>query len=212
MSKIKTDYTGKPIPEGYILVPFEVNPLEIEGDEVAAANVRTITLAGKNYKVLYKAIPREWVKVAKSQFNLVQNEDLGHYAVPDSFSMDGTRDEFEWEFAETASLEEDIIKAEEKAEKVQILADALEKLIERSPQLGLAVVLDLLGKKGEEFASEMGVTHNKANDYHTKAHELVTSGLCNIDFESLRTRRSPRHDEYLDKAYKLLDYLLELFH
>lgn len=212
MANIEKNFDGKPIPNGYVLVPFEFNELEAEVNGYDAANVRLLTVADKTLKVIYKAVPKEWAAIAKSQFNLIQNEVLGHYAVPNSFSMDGTRDEFEWEFTVTESTEESIVAAEDKAENIAAFTVVMESLIQKSPQLGLATILDLLGKKGADFATEMGVTHTKANDYHQAARDLIKQGLLNIDVNSLKSRRSPRHDEYLAKAYQLLDELLEFFH
>lgn len=210
MAKITTDYNGQPIPEGYVLVPMEYNPLFFDGNENAQANVRELLKAGRIFKVIYVAVPEEFAAISKSQFNFVQNEQLGHYDIPNSLSMDRLSDDFELEHATTKSAEEELIDSEEKAEKVAAFVAALEHLIEHSPQLGLAAILDLLGKKGEEFASEMGVTHNKANEYHNTVSSLINQGLTNVDIEAIRTRRSPRHEEYLAKAYKLLDELLSM--
>lgn len=210
MAKITADYDGKPIPEGHVLVPFEYNPLEVEDNEAAMANVRTILKAGRYFTVIYKAVPVEYAALAKSQFNLVQNEELGHYIPQNTVSMDEALKEYDLQFATVPSVEEAMLEAEQKAETINGFFETVEKLIERSPQLGLALILDILGKKGEEFAYEMGITHNKANEYHNKAHELLINGWKNIDFDALRTRRSPRHDEYLEKAYKLLDTLIEM--
>lgn len=210
MAKIEKDYNGQPIPEGYVLVPMEYNPLLFDGDKNAHENVRELLKAGRIFKVIYVAVPKEFAAISKSQFNFVQNEQLGHYDIPNSVSMDRVRDDFELEHATVKSTEEELIVGEEKAEKVAAFVAALEHLIEHSPQLGLAAVLDLLGKKGEEFAAEMGVTHNKANDYHNTASALINQGLTNVDIEAIRTRRSPRHKEYLKKAYRLLDELLAM--
>lgn len=44
--------------------------------------------------MIYKAVSECWAKVARSALNLVENEELGHYDIPNSISMDKLFDKF----------------------------------------------------------------------------------------------------------------------
>lgn len=70
------NYNGEAIKPNEVMVPFEYT----DGDAANCTNtecIKTVKMGGRNFKVIYKAVPQEWEKVAKSAFNLVQNEALG---------------------------------------------------------------------------------------------------------------------------------------
>ena len=87
------NFNGEAIKPNEVMVPFEYTELEAE-KVVNPECIRTIETAGQYFKVIYKAVPQEWAKRAKSAFNLVQNEALGHYGISNSVSMDMLEDEY----------------------------------------------------------------------------------------------------------------------
>ncbi len=107
------NYNGEAIRPDEVMVPFEYT----DGDAENCTNtncIKTVKMGGRNFKVIYKAVPQEWEKDAKSAFNLIQNEMLGHYAVPNSVSMDAVRDEYEWELRKRRYCKDGQRKREEK--------------------------------------------------------------------------------------------------
>lgn len=138
------------------MIPFEFK----EGDAENITNaecIKTVRQGGRAFKVVYKAVPSEWEKEAKSAFNLIQNEELGHYAVPNSLSMDGARDEYELEFGKASSVESIIEEQETLAESICFFREKMLLLIEKAPKIGYAVLLTFSGSKGADFVLAMMV-------------------------------------------------------
>lgn len=59
------NYNGEAIKPNEVMVPFEYT----DGDAENCANaecIKTVKMGGRNFKVIYKAVPQEWEKDAKS--------------------------------------------------------------------------------------------------------------------------------------------------
>ena len=153
------------------MVPFPCG----EYDEEACVNkecVKTVYQGGKGFKVIYKAVPDEWAKIAKSALNLVQNEVLGHYDVPNSISRDSVSDEYGLELGTVSSAEEEALKQDGLNETLAIFVNLVETLIEKSPKLGYAVMLIRTDVKGKDFYSKMSLTRDPANRIRQQAESI----------------------------------------
>ena len=134
----KTNYNGEAIKPGEVMVPFEFTE---DAENITNPDcIKTVKLAGRAFKVVYKAVPSEWEKEANSAFNLIQNEELGHYAVPNSVSMDGARDEYGLEFGQAPSIEDIIEEQETLAESIRFFKEKMLLLIEKAPKIGLSLI------------------------------------------------------------------------
>ena len=156
------NFNGEAIKPNEVMVPFEYTELEAE-KVVNPECIRTIETAGQYFKVIYKAVPQEWAKRAKSAFNLVQNEALGHYSISNSVSMDMLEDEYGMALASAPSAEDLLMEQEDTNETVATFVELVSSVIEKSPKIGYAVLLLHTGVKGEEFYGKMRLTHGPAN-------------------------------------------------
>ena len=93
----------------------------------------------------------EQVKALITKFNLAVNEQLGHYAVPNSVSMDQMSDDYDLGLASVPSPEDEMVARETKQETRELFSDLIHHLIDRSPKHGLAALLLLNDVKGAEF-------------------------------------------------------------
>lgn len=207
--RFKANYNGEPIKENEVMVPFEYSELDAEANCVNRECIRTITLGGKKFRVIYKAVPVEWAKKAVSALSLVENEDLGRYFKKGSVSMDALRDEYELELGITRSTEDEVMEQMELDETAHTFVDLIRGLIEKSPKLGYAVLLLNTDIRGEEFHSKMLLTHQPANRIRQQAEGILEEGLVNFDFSNIKCYKS-KHDEYYrERAYQLLDEIVK---
>lgn len=111
MKTFTRNYNGEPIKANEVMVPFEYT--ELDAKTVTNPEcISSITVGKKSFRVIYKAVDQTWEKDARATFNLYQNEELGHYAVPNSISRDATEDKYELELVSATSAE-DILRASE---------------------------------------------------------------------------------------------------
>lgn len=202
------NYNGEPLKLGEVMVPFEYT----EGDAENCINlecIKTVKQGGRYFRVIYKAVPEEWAKDAISALNLIQNEELGHYAVPNSVSMDELQEEYEWngdKHPVQNSPVEDVVEA------LETFVELMQSLIEKSAKIGYAVLLIHTGIKGEEFYERMKLSHDPANLVQQQAENILHDGLANLDVDSIRCYKSSHEDEYRQKAYKLLNQIIKMYH
>lgn len=129
------NYNGEPIKDGEVMVAFPCTKLDAECC-VNRECIDYIKKGGKVFRVIYKAVPECWAKTARSALNLVENEELGHYAVPNSVSADMLLDEFEMEVGTVPSAE-DVLLGDDELDLDRILAifaDLMETLIASHPK------------------------------------------------------------------------------
>lgn len=146
-----------------------------------------------------------------SSFNLALNEQLGHYAVPNSVSVDHLVDDYDLDLATVPSPEDMIMEHESKTETATMFADLVHHLIERSPKHGLAALLLLNDVKGTEFHEKMHLGHDAANTVRKQSADLLKAGLANINMDEIHVRKSKHSNYYRTEAYRLLDALLKLY-
>lgn len=206
--RFKANYNGEPIKENEVMVPFEYSELDAEANCVNKDCIRTITLGGKKFRVIYKAVPVEWAKKAVSALSLVENEELGHYFKKGSVSMDAVRDEYEFELGATRSVEAEIMEKVELDEAAHTFADLVRRLVEKSPKIGYAVLLLNTDIRGEEFHSKMLLTHQPANRIRQQAADILEEGLANFDLSSIKCYKSRNDEYYREQAHKLLDDIM----
>lgn len=204
------NYNGEAIKPGEVMIPFEYTELDAENCTNAEC-IKTVKQAGRNFKVIYKAIPEEWAKKGKSALNLIQNEALGHYDIPNSVSMDAMRDEFELELDKALSAEAVALEKEDLDETLNTFVELVQVLIEKSAKIGYAVLLMHTGIKGEEFYGRMKLSHNPANLVQRQAEGILRNGLGNLDVNSIRCYKSQHEEEYRKEAYKLLDEIVKMY-
>lgn len=205
-----TNYNGEEIKPNEVMVPFEYT----DGDAENCTNtecIKTVKMGGRNFKVIYKAVPCEWEKATKSAFNLVQNEQLGHYDIPHSVSMDGLMDEYELELGSTPSVEDTFMVDEDMEETLNTFVELVYTLIEKSAKIGYAVLLMHTGVKGEEFYGRMKLSRNPANLLQQQAQSILRGGLANINVSDLKGYKNQYEEEYRSEAYKLLDEIVKMY-
>lgn len=205
-----TNYNGEAIQPGEVMIPFEYTDLDAELCTNTEC-IKTVTVGGKKFKVIYKAVPEEWAKVGTSALNLVQNEALGHYTYEGSVSLDEQMDEHEFALASTESAEDSIIASQELDDALVVFVSLMKRLIEKSGKLGYAVLLTQSGVKGEEFYSKMKLTHNPANCVQQQAQRILQDGIANLNFGSIKGYKNKHEDEYKEEAYKLLDRIVGMY-
>lgn len=209
--KITRNYNNAPLKPGEVLVPTMYDAAFAKAHCTNPDCIKTITVAGRNFKVLYMAVPESVAKAARGSFNLALNEQLGHYAVPNSVSIDQLADDYDLDLATVPSPEDMMIEQENKAETATMFADLVHHLIDRSPKHGLAALLLLNDVKGSEFHEKMHLGHDAANTVRKQSADLLKAGLANINLDELHAKRSKHSDYYREEAYRLLDALLKLY-
>ena len=202
------NYNGEAIKPGEVMIPFEYTDLDAEIC-INPECVKTLTVGGRKFKVIYKAVPEQWAKVGTSALNLVQNETLGHYDIPGGVSMDEMMDEYELALAAEPSAEEQMITADGFRDNMDMFVTLMNKLIEKSPKIGYAVLLIFSGSKGQDFADKLHLKHDGANKVRREASELLTLGLINMDLNTVSCRRNDHTEEYRKEAYALLEQILK---
>lgn len=206
----KANYNGEEIRYDEVMIPFEYT----DGDVENCTNpdcIKTVKQGGRRFKVIYKAVPQEWEKVGKSAFNLVQNEVLGHYDVPNSVSMDGLKDDYELEIGRTPSAEDVVMADEDMKEVLNTFVELVHTLIEKSAKIGYAVLLMHTGVKGEEFYGKMRLSRNPANLLQQQAQSILRGGLANINVSDLKGYKNQYEEEYRAEAYKLLNEIVKMY-
>lgn len=211
VNKITRNYNNEPLKPGEVLVPTMYDAAFAKANCTNPDCIKTITVAGRNFKVLYAAVPEAVAKAARSSFNLALNEQLGHYAVPNSVSIDQLADDYDLDPATVLSPEDMMIEQENKAETAAMFSDLVHHLIDRSPKHGLAALLLLNDVKGAEFHEKMHLGHDAANTVRKQSADLLKAGLANINLDELHAKRSKHSDYYREEAYRLLDALLKLY-
>lgn len=204
------NYNGEVIRPDEVMVPFEFT--EVGAENITNPDcIKTVKQAGRTFKVVYKAVPSEWEKDAKSAFNLVQNEVLGHYDIPNSISMDGMKDEYELELGSTPSVEDIYMADEDMKETLNTFVELVHTLIEKSAKIGFAVLLMHTGVKGEEFYDRMKLSRNPANLLQQQAQSILRGGLANINVSDLKGYKNQHEEEYRAEASKLLDEIVKMY-
>ena len=203
VKKFTKNYNGQEIKTGEVMVPFEFTELDAENC-INPECIKTVSVGPHKAKVIYKAVGEKWEKKAKSALNLVTNEKAGKYDFPNSFSMDGARDDYELECATTPSIEEIMIQREEFNENVRWYVDEMQELIGHCPKMGYAVLLVQSQVKGEAFYDKMLLSRGAANRIRQQAEEILFEGLKHLDITAIKCYKSPHDDVYREEAMKLL--------
>ena len=210
VKKFTANYNGEPIHEGEVMVPFPYTELDAECC-VNRECIGSVSRGGRAFRVIYKAVSERWAKTALSALNLVENEELGHYAIPNSISTDMLLDEFEMEVGSVPSAE-DIVLGDDDADLNETLitfADLMETLIAKSPKIGYAVLLLHSEIRGKEFYKRMRLTHDPANRIRRQAEALLEDGLVNFDISGLKCYKSAHDETYREEALELLHHIIE---
>lgn len=211
INTITHNYNGELLKPGEVLVPTMYDEAFAKTYCTNHECIKSITVAGRNFKVLYMAVPEAVAKAARSSFNLALNEQLGHYAIPNSVSLDQLADDYDLDLATVPSPETLMMERESKAETATIFAELVHHLIDRSPKHGLAALLLLNDVKGAEFHEKMHLGHDAANTVRKQSADLLKAGLANIDMDELHIKHSKHNEYYRAEAYRLLDALLKLY-
>lgn len=211
VNTITHNYNGEPLKPGEVLVPTMFDGAFAKAYCTNHECIKSITVAGRNFKVLYVAVPESVAKASRSSFNLALNEQLGHYAAPNSVSIDQLADDYDLDLVTVPSPEDLMMEYESKAENVAMFTGLVHHLIERSPKHGLAALLLLNDVKSAEFHEKMHLGHDVANTVRKQSADLLKAGLANINLDELHAKRSKHSDYYSTEAYRLLDALLKLY-
>ena len=203
--KLTHNYDGRPLEPGEVLVPMVHDDLFIEHNVTNTENIKFVKINGVKKKVVYTAVPVEWAQDAKGQLNLEMNEELGHYSVPNSISMDAASDDYDWDLASTASVEDEVMRKEESRDNLEFLR----QLVMKAPKLGYAVLLTLDGVKGEEFYERMHLSRTAASRIQQMAKDILKEGVANFDLDKFVLYRSKLDTTYVEEALALLDLLIE---
>ena len=203
---IERNYNGEEIKPGEVFVPIMYG----EFAKAYCKNpdcIKTVSVGGRKFKVMYIAVPKEIAKAARNSFNLAVNEAMGHYAVKNSVSADELKDLYE--LVMETSPEDELIEKEEKHETIDLITDLIRQLIEQSPKHGFAALLLINNIKGKEFHEKMHLGHDAANTVRKQAEDFLRCGLVNIDINGIHSKKSKNTAYYREEAYHLLDALLK---
>lgn len=211
MKKVVKSYDGKILKPNEVLVPFPYDELFARTNITNPDCIGTLTVGHKSFKVMYMPVDKEYEKIARSALNLVENEALGHYTVPNSVSMDTLQDDYDLDISATPSIDEDMAKKEQMNEYLNLSVNLMKKLIEKSPKLGLATLLLIDNVKGKKFQEELKLGHDAANTIRKKAEEYITQGLDNIDIDNINVKKSKNYEYHKERAYQLLDTIIALY-
>ena len=77
---------------------------------------------------MYVVVPKEIAKYARNSFNLAVNEQLGHYTVRNSVSVNKLEDVYELEMEASLSPEDEMMEKEEKREITKLITDLIHQL------------------------------------------------------------------------------------
>ena len=209
VKEFTSNYNGEPIKPDEVMVPFPCTKLDAENC-VNRECISSIQRGGRRFPVIYKAVSKEWAKEARSALGLVVNEELGHYRVPNSVSLDAQSDEFNMELGTSPSAEDDALGDDEPDldSALSVFADLMKSLISKSPKIGYAVLLFHLKIKGKEFYKRMRLTRAPANRVRQQAELIWDSGLKEFDISSLKCYKSPHDDTYRREALELLNHII----
>lgn len=209
-NEFKKNFNGEDIKPGEVMIPFEYT--ELDGENcINKECIKTLTVGGKNFKVIYKAVPEAWAKTGTSALTLVQNEELGHYLVPNSVSMNAMEDEYGMAMGTSRSVEEEIMEKVELDETLNTFVELVVSLIDKSPKIGYAVLLLHTGIKGEEFYRKMRLSMNPANRVRQEAERILSDGLANFNVGSLTCYKNQYNDVYREEALQLLDKIVKMY-
>ena len=213
VKKFSYNYNGRAIGENEVMVPFEWTETE-DGNCTNRECIKTLTQGNRHFKVIYKAVDREWAKTATSALNLVQNEALGHYDVPNSVSMNAMEDEFELSLGETPSAEEVFMEEEELTESQKAFVKKYRDMIDKSPKHGLCMLLMSLGYKGDKLAGIMKMSKPGANYVREQILSLAPDQIeriSQIDVDSLNARGASDAEYYRSEAEKFLKVVMQMY-
>lgn len=205
---IKRNYNGKEIKTGEVFVPIMYG----EFAKAYCKNpdcIKTVSVGGRKFKVMYIAVPKEIAKAACNSFNLAVNEALGHYVVKNSVSADELKDLYE--LVMETSPEDELTEKEEKHETIDLITYLIHQLIEQSSKHGLAALLLISDIKGKEFHEKMHLGHDATNTVRKQVEDFLRCGLVNIDINGIHSKKSKNTAYYREEAYHLLDALLKMY-
>lgn len=208
---ITRNYNSEELKPNEVLVPTMYDEAFAKACCTNPECIKTIPVGGKNFKVMYIAVPEEIASAARNSFNLAVNEQLGHYAVKNSVSPDQMTDDYDFDLASVPSAEDEVLERFERDETADLIADTLHHLIERSPKHGLAALLLINNIKGNEFHEKMHLGHDAANTVRRQTKEMMKQGLANIDIDEIRAKHSKHTEYYIKEANRLLDALLKAY-
>lgn len=223
MKKLDRNYDGNPITPEQVVVPFMYDSFFAENC-VNPDCIGKRTIAGHHFKVIYVAVNKKWAKDATAQFNLLVNEELGHYSrIPAALKKelekkDRPQNPFvkraENEFESAPAADADLLAQEEmESEKEQILK-TFEAFLDKAPKHAYAAILMALGIKGKEFADSLRLGHDAANTVRKQVESLAPDNIDNINqlnFEQLKVRNSKNDRYYIEQAGKALDLLIDMY-
>ena len=223
MKKLDRNYDGNPITPEQVVVPFMYDSFFAENC-VNPDCIGKRTIAGHHFKVIYVAVNKKWAKDDTAQFNLLVNEELGHYSrVPAALKKelekkDRPQNPFvkraEDESESVPAADADLLKQEEiKSEKERILK-TFEAFLDKAPKHAYAAILMALGIKGKEFADSLRLGHDAANTVRKQVESLAPDSVDNINqlnFEQLKVRNSKNDRYYIEQAVKALDLLIDMY-
>ena len=190
---IKRNYNGEKIKSGEILVPIMYSDFA----ESCCTNqecVKTISVGGRQFKVMYVAVAKEIAKYVRNSVSVNKLEDV-----------------YELEMEASLSPEDEMMEKEEKREITKLITDLIHQLIEQSPKHGFAALLLINNIKGKEFHEKMHLGHDAANTVRKQAEDFLRCGLVNIDINGIHSKKSKNTAYYREEAYRLLDALLKMY-
>lgn len=207
VKKFTVNYNGEAIKPGETMVPFPCSDLDVKYC-VNKECVKTVKQGGKQFRVIYKAVPDEWAKVANSALNLVENEELGHYGIPNSVSLDELRDEYELEKAVAESAEDMMMKSERLREAKETFVYHASRLITANPKVGYAALLVYREIKGKEFYTKLRLNQPAASRVRHQAEDILSRGLLYFDADELHGYKSRLDETYREEALALLEEII----
>ena len=222
MKKLDRNYDGIPITSDQVIVPVIYDPFLAENC-VNPDCIGKRTIAGHSFKVIYVAVNKEWAKDATSQFNLLVNEELGHYSrIPAALKKelekkDRPQNPFikraEDESEAAPAADTDLLAQEEMESEKERILKPFETFLDKAPKHAYAAILMALGVKGKEFADSLRLGHDAANTVRKQVESIAPDNVESINqlnFEQLKVRNSKNDRYYIEQASKALDLLIDM--
>ena len=223
MKKLDRNYDGIPITSDQVIVPVIYDPFLAENC-VNPDCIGKRTIAGHSFKVIYVAVNKEWAKDATSQFNLLVNEELGHYSrIPAALKKelekkDRPQNPFikraEDESEAAPAADTDLLAQEEMESEKERILKTFETFLDKAPKHAYAAILMALGVKGKEFADSLRLGHDAANTVRKQVESIAPDNVESINqlnFEQLKVRNSKNDRYYIEQASKALDLLIDMY-
>ena len=207
------DYNGRNLNEDEVLVQIPYDELYVKENFTNPDSIGELTITGRSTRTMSMAIPKNAEKLAKSQMNYTQNEELGHYREKGTDYVDWEQEGNAGDKAAPQKSPEDIcIEAETRDENAINFKKCMKSIIGKAPQTGYAMLVIMADPscKGELFYAKMRLQRSSASEIREKAMKYIRPVLNHKDVVVEKENRKKHDDFYRREAHRLLDIVADM--